>query len=190
MCRIFNIVFLMVFTLPMFGQDKAELMAQVLQTAKDYRDIAPVMGIIKQNGQVFKYVPSISPLMERYRISDYFGYRIHPINKTKQFHSGVDLAVTYAATVHATADGKIIIAGNMAGYGKTVVIRHKYGFKTQYSHLTYIYCTVGQEVGKGCVIGFAGSTGISTGNHLHYEIVKNNKKINPLNFMLWNSETN
>jgi murein DD-endopeptidase MepM/ murein hydrolase activator NlpD len=189
MYRIFNIVLLM-FALPVFGQTKADLMAQVLQTAKDYRDIAPVIGIIKQNGKVFKYVPSISPLMESYRISDYFGYRIHPIRKTKQFHSGVDLAVTYAATVHATADGQIIFTGNMAGYGQTVVIRHKFGFKTQYSHLTYIYCKVGQDIEKGHVIGFAGSTGISTGNHLHYEIVKNNKKINPLNFMLWNSETN
>lgn len=189
MCRIFNIVFLFL-ALPVFGQSKADLMADVLRTAKDYPDIAPVMGIIRRHEQVFKYVPSICPIKEEYRVSDYFGYRIHPIQGTRQFHSGIDMAAAFAATIHATAEGTVVFAGTMAGYGKTVIIRHRYGFKTQYSHLTYIYCTVGREIEKGHVIGFVGSTGQSTGNHLHYEVIKNKKKINPLNFMLWNSGTN
>ena len=185
MWKIFSIVCLIV-ALPGFSQDKSGLMVQVLNTAKDYKGIAPVAGIIKQNELIFKYVPSICPLKEKYRISDYYGYRIHPIKKTRLFHSGVDMAAAYAATIHATAAGTVTYSGYMAGYGKTVVVNHRYGFKTQYSHLTYIYCRVGQEVEKGKIVGFVGSTGQSTGNHLHYEVIKNNQKINPLNFISWN----
>lgn len=185
MWKAFNILFLCV-VLPLSGQeirpDKYNLIVQVLQTAGDFKNIAPVMDIVSRDNDIFRYVPSECPLSEKFRISDNFGYRIHPIKKVRLFHSGVDLATDYAATVHAAADGTVTFSGSMAGYGKTVVIRHKYGFVTQYSHLTYIYRKVGQKVRKGEVIGFVGSTGISTGNHLHYEIIKNDKKINPLNF--------
>lgn len=185
MWKAFNILFVCV-ALPSFGQqvkpEKYALIAQVLQTAADFENIAPVMDIISRDNEIFRYVPSECPLRENFRVSDYFGYRIHPIQGTRQFHGGIDLAAAYAATVHATAEGTVTFSGTMAGYGKTVAIRHKYGFVTQYSHLTYIYRKVGQEVRKGEVIGFVGSTGQSTGNHLHYEIIKNKKKINPLNF--------
>lgn len=158
-------------------------MENVLQTAKDYIHIAPVWDIIQKNDAVFRYIPFGCPLKEKFRISDYFGYRMHPILKKRQFHSGVDLAAAYAATVHSTAEGTVTFSGAMAGYGNTVVIRHRFGFITQYSHLTYIYCRSGQEVTRGKVIGFVGSTGLSTGNHLHYEIIKNNRRINPINFI-------
>ena len=188
MLRIFSIVWLAIRCAS--AQDKVALMVEVLQSAADYEGVISVKEILQREGSVFRFVPSICPLREAYRISDRFGYRIHPITGERKFHSGVDLAAAYAATVHTTADGVVAFAGRRAGYGLTVIIRHKYGFVTQYSHLTQVYCRNGQQVDKGGVIGFVGSTGVSTGDHLHYEIVKNNKKINPLNFMLWNSVTN
>lgn len=89
----------------------------------------------------------------------------------------------YAATVHAAASGTVTFAGETPGYGKTVVVTHRFGFQTRYAHLTLIYTRKGAKVEKGDVIGFVGSTGISTGNHLHYEVIKNKKRINPLNFI-------
>lgn len=188
MLRAFSLVWFTVCSVS--AQDKSDLMAGVLQTASGYEGIAPVADILRRDNRIFRFVPSICPLRERYRISDRFGYRTHPITHRRQFHSGIDLAAAYAATVHAAADGVVTFAGVRSGYGRTVVIAHRYGFRTQYSHLTRIYCREGQRVTKGGVIGFVGSTGTSTGNHLHYEIVKNSKKINPLNFMVWNLETN
>ena len=79
--------------------------------------------------------------------------------------------------------GTVTFAGETPGYGKTVVVTHRFGFQTRYAHLTLIYTRKGAKVEKGDVIGFVGSTGISTGNHLHYEVIKNQKRINPLNFI-------
>lgn len=188
MLRIFSCTWLAM--LSVSAQDKIALMADVVQSAADYEGIAPVANILRKEDRVFRFVPSICPLRESYRISDYFGYRIDPISGERRFHNGIDLAADYAALVYATADGTVTFAGRASGYGQTVTIRHRYGFLTRYAHLTQIYCRTGQHVSKGCVIGFVGSTGRSTGNHLHYEIVKNTKRINPLNFIVWNLVTN
>lgn len=181
----FRVVFLDLILLfldfPIYGQSKEYLCRRVLETAKSFKDIKPVYQIIKSDSKTFKYLPSIAPLRGG-RLSSTFGYRIHPITKKKKFHSGVDLAAQYATTVHATADGTVIFAGNTRGYGKKVVVAHRYGFVTCYAHLTYIYTVIGRRVKKGQCIGFVGSTGLSTGNHLHYEVIKNKVFINPLNF--------
>lgn len=98
------------------------------------------------------------------------------------------MAAEYAATVHATASGTVSFSGNVPGYGKTVVVTHRFGFQTRYAHLTRIYRHKGDAVEKGEVVGFVGSTGLSTGNHLHYEVIKNNRMINPINFMYGTDE--
>ena len=95
------------------------------------------------------------------------------------FHSGIDMAVELAAPVHATASGTVVFAGRKGGYGRCVIIRHSYGFETLYAHLAAYYTTEGKKLGKGAVIGFVGSTGRSTGYHLHYEIRKNGRTIKP-----------
>lgn len=131
-----------------------------------------------------------SPLNYK-RITSYFGSRYHPIAKKTRFHNGVDYAASYGTPVEASADGTIIhrgwkgghptVNGKTGGYGKTIMIRHGNGYKTLYGHLSsYGKFKVGDRVKQHDVIGYVGSTGLSTGNHLHYTIYLQNKAINPL----------
>lgn len=188
MLRSFSLALLVLFSVGMAAQDKRTLMVEVLQTARDFGQVAPVWHIISRQEDIFRFVPSVAPLKERYRISDRFGYRVHPISGRRAFHAGLDMAAEYAATVHATASGTVSFSGNVPGYGKTVVVTHRFGFQTRYAHLTRIYRHKGDAVEKGEVVGFVGSTGLSTGNHLHYEVIKNNRMINPINFMYGTDE--
>jgi len=174
------------FTLLAFGQtDKMILTEQVLAKAVSYQNISPVIDIIKSYPDIFKYIPSIYPIAKKNKpnITSNYGRRFHPIDKVYKFHTGIDLIAGYATTIHATADGKVKYAGFKGGYGKCVIIEHKYGFQTLYGHMTAYYTRVDAKVKKGEIIGFLGSTGKSTGNHLHYEVIKNNSTINPIDFL-------
>ncbi|RUM87684.1 MAG: hypothetical protein DSZ24_05595 [Thermodesulfatator sp.] len=112
-------------------------------------------------------------------ISSGFGRRRDPFTGKWAFHSGIDI-VSYPGTpIKATADGRVIYAGRHAGYGKVVVIRHQYGYSTLYGHLRKIAVRAGQKVKRGQVIGYLGSTGRSTGPHLHYEIRRYGRYLNP-----------
>lgn len=119
-----------------------------------------------------------------YAINSKFGYRGDPIRKGKvEFHPGIDFKGKRGDTVKSTADGKVIIAGWFQGYGQCVKIRHKNNLETLYGHLSKINVKVGQTINTGQVIGLVGSTGHSTGNHLHYEVRQNGKPINPKSFL-------
>ena len=118
------------------------------------------------------------------RFSSYFGGRIHPIFKRHRFHNGVDIAARYGTPVGASCRGRVVATGWMGGYGKAVVISHPNGFRTLYGHLSRIYVKRGQYVRSGKIIGRAGSTGWSTGPHVHFTLWHNGKLINPLK-VLW-----
>ncbi|WP_051654719.1 M23 family metallopeptidase [Persephonella sp. IF05-L8] len=120
------------------------------------------------------------------KITSRFGYRKDPFTRKRAFHTGLDLKARYKQPVFATANGVVEYAGWMKGYGKIVIIRHKYGFKTYYGHLSKIRVKKGQYVKVGSVIGYAGNTGRSTGTHLHYEIRRYGALINPLRLMYLN----
>lgn len=152
--------------------DKALERCERLETLESYRDILSRYGVSDR-------IPLTCPLKDRFRKSSGFGTRIHPITGKRSFHSGIDMAVGLAAPVYATASGTVSFAGRKGGYGRCVIIRHSYGFETLYAHLAAYYTTEGQKVDRGAVIAFAGSTGKSTGYHLHYEIRKNGKPIKP-----------
>lgn len=112
MWRIFSLAILALIPVGRVGaQDKRSLIVEVLQTAGDYGDIAPVWGIVQKDGDIYRFVPSVAPLKEKYRISDRYGYRTHPISGERQFHAGLDMAAVYAATVHAAASGTVTFAG-------------------------------------------------------------------------------
>jgi len=119
-----------------------------------------------------------SPLRS-YRITSGFGVRFHPILKKWRPHHGIDYAAPYGTPVHAVAGGKVIFAGWRGGYGKAVVIKHKNGYQTLYGHLGKILVRVGQHVDQGQTIGLVGSTGLSTGPHLHFEVRHYGRRINP-----------
>lgn len=119
-----------------------------------------------------------------YAINSKFGYRGDPIRKGKvEFHPGIDFKGKRGDAVKSTADGKVVIAGWFQGYGLCVKIRHKNNLETLYGHLSKVNVKVGQMINTGQVLGLVGSTGHSTGNHLHYEVRKNGKPINPKSFL-------
>ena len=116
-------------------------------------------------------------------ITSKFGYRPDPFTGVIKFHSGIDIKATYKQPVRATADGIVKFSGWMRGYGKVVVIKHKNGYETWYAHLAYKRVGKNQPVRAGQIIGYAGRTGRTTGVHLHYEIRKNGKPVNPLRYI-------
>ena len=114
------------------------------------------------------------------KISSNYGYRIHPIYKTNRFHSGIDIPANAGTPVIAADTGNVIMATTYGGYGKTVILDHGGGVATQYSHLSSINVAVGDRVSKGAKVGGVGTTGLSTGNHLHFQIMINGSAVNPL----------
>jgi len=118
-----------------------------------------------------------------------FGWRIHPILKKREFHKGLDLRAKRMTPVRAPADGVVEWAGyhKSSGFGNLVIIDHNYGFKTTYGHLSKkMVVKAGQFVKKGDIIAYTGSSGLSTGPHLHYEIRFITRPLNPLYFVKWN----
>jgi len=119
----------------------------------------------------------------RGRITSRFGYRRHPLWGGRSFHTGLDIANKHGTPVKAADSGEVIFAGWWDGYGKAVVVDHGRRLTTVYAHLSRIYKGVGAIVAKGQIVGLVGSTGYSTGPHLHFEVRKEGKPINPLNFL-------
>lgn len=117
-------------------------------------------------------------------MSSHYGYRNNPFGgRSTEFHSGMDFKGTTGDPIKATADGIVILADWKGGYGQAVVIKHDYGYETLYGHLSGINVMQGQKVTAGDVIGFLGSTGRSTGPHLHYEVRKNGNDVNPEDYI-------
>ncbi len=129
---------------------------------------------------IYSHTPSIKPTYGR--ISQGYGYRVHPIYDVKHFHHGVDIANREGSVIYATADGKVVDRGYHKDYGYYLLIDHGYGYKTFYGHFRKRFVITGQEVTKYQIIGEMGSTGTSTGSHLHYEVRFYGKSTNPINY--------
>ncbi len=117
------------------------------------------------------------------KINSDFGYRNDPFKRRAGFHSGIDIDANYGQKVVATADGVVTKASWHSSYGKTVVIKHEDSYETLFGHLSKITVKEGESIKVGDVIGKAGSTGRSTGTHLHYEVIKDGKRVNPKQFL-------
>ncbi len=126
-------------------------------------------------------MPSIWPV--RGYVTGAYGMRQDPLNEEGEFHVGVDISTPYGTRVVAPADGLVIFAEPRAGYGNVVVIDHGFGITSRYGHLAAFKVKEGQRVKRGDVIGYVGSTGHSTGAHLHYEIRVHDNPVNPLKYM-------
>jgi murein DD-endopeptidase MepM/ murein hydrolase activator NlpD len=120
-----------------------------------------------------------APITSGYRFSSGFGWRIHPITGRRSFHDGVDMACGYGTPIHAAAAGLVIHAGWYGPYGIAVVIDHGSGWGTLYGHCSSLAVSAGQSVSAGQVIGYVGSTGYSTGPHLHYSVRRNGSPVAP-----------
>lgn len=123
------------------------------------------------------------PVPNHTYISSPFGTRIHPIFKTEKFHTGIDIPAPTGTPILSAGSGVVIESGTKGGYGKTIVIDHGEGIKTLYAHNSKLSVKVGQKVKKGDLIARAGSTGYSTGPHCHFEVRKNNKCTNPMDWL-------
>ncbi len=139
----------------------------------------------KHTGFIFSNIQKI-PLGYPYigKVTSEYGNRTNPFGgRSFEFHSGIDFKGNIGDKVSCTADGVVELADYHNGYGKCVIIRHDYGYSSLYGHLSKINVTIGQSVKAGDIIGFVGSTGRSTGPHLHYEIRKDGKDIKPYDFL-------
>lgn len=145
------------------------------------KNIADSLDPIKNQLAYLMAKPSIKPVTAS--ITAGFGYRKNPFtSRGSEFHKGVDFAASHGQTVSATGDGIVIFSGWNAGYGRMVIISHGYGLSTLYAHNSKLLVNQGDKVKKGQAISKVGSTGRSTGTHLHYEVKLNGKNVNPANY--------
>lgn len=155
---------------------------QLYVQSKSYDE---VIEMAKNKEEMVACVPAIMPISNKdlRRTASGWGFRIHPIYKIRKFHYGMDFTAPTGTEIYATGDGVVEVVDNsLRGYGKRIVIDHGFGYKTLYGHLNGFNIRKGQKVKRGDVIGFVGSTGTSTAPHLHYEVLKNNKKVNPVHY--------
>ncbi len=141
--------------------------------------------LVQQKEQMVLCIPSIQPVRnsELKRPIGGFGVRIDPIYRTRMMHSGLDFTADRGTEVYVTGDGVVeVVESKRWGYGKSIIINHGFGYKTLYAHLSKFEVKEGQKVKRGELIGLIGSTGKSTGPHLHYEVIKDGTKVNPIGY--------
>jgi murein DD-endopeptidase MepM/ murein hydrolase activator NlpD len=139
----------------------------------------PFARMSDEEKNYFLAKPFIYPL-KKGRFSSNYGMRVHPISRKWKFHGGLDIATPIGSKVYAAAEGTVKYAGWGKGYGRLVVLKHKYGYTSWYGHLSKALVKKGQKVSQGDLIAISGNTGRSTGPHLHFEIRRFNHRKNPM----------
>lgn len=175
------------------GYDNSELIKMTTRKVDELtkrlyvesKSLDEIYAIARQKTERMASMPAIMPIAkDKCKIVSGFGYRFHPILKYRRLHSGIDLAARPGTPVYATGDGVVRVAGRnpegYSGYGIVVDVDHGFGFHTLYAHLSSTTVKDGQKVRRGEQVGTVGSTGMSTGSHLHYEVILNGKKVDPV----------
>lgn len=159
----------------------AQLERKLYVQSKSFDEIAQM---VERKEEMLAAIPAITPVKKTSTwVASGFGRRIDPIYKTPKFHYGMDFSGQTGTEIYATGNGRIVdVRKSSRGYGNQVTIDHGYGYETSYSHLSKILVRRGQQVSRGEVIGLMGSTGKSTAPHLHYEVSKDGRKVNPIYF--------
>ncbi len=148
-----------------------------------------ILKLAKDKNKLLSAIPAIQPVKNEQlkRMASGFGYRTDPFTKARKMHEGMDFTAPTGTPIYATGDGVVKRADNTAsGYGNHIVIQHGFGYETLYGHLSKYNCRAGQRVKRGDIIGYVGSTGRSEAPHLHYEVHKEGKVVNPINFYYGN----
>ena len=162
----------------MLLKEKVDSLAFAVNIQKDSYNT--IFNKIKSNEKMYRHIPSISPV--KGYIGSKYGYRTDPIDGKRRMHSGLDFPVNLNTDVVATGDGVVTKAQYDSGWGRYIKIDHGYGYETVYAHLWKINVKKGQKVKRGDKIGKSGNSGRAAGFHLHYEVHKNNKTVDPLNY--------
>ena len=158
--------------------DMENLKHQIKSTVESVGEIKDYLRVQRD---IYVATPKGTPVIGG--ISSYYGNREHPRSGEENFHSGIDISSSPGNPVKATADGIVSFSGWSGGSGNLVVLEHGHGFSTFYAHNRSIPVKVGQKVKRGDIIGYVGSTGNSTGPHVHYEIWKDGKSIDPVKYL-------
>ena len=172
--------------LSMDGEVTGKWMDEIDQMSFSSRSLHTDLSILekelmKQN-RLLSSTPSIAPV--RGILTDSYGMRRDPFNRKLTSHSGVDISTNTGVPIVAPADGIVVKANWASGYGQVIYISHGYGYSSRYGHLSKIAVKAGQKIKRGDTIGYVGSTGRSTGPHLHYEVRVNGQPVNPLEYIL------
>ncbi len=156
--------------------------SQLVVQSKSYDE---VFDLAKRKDEMMASIPAIQPVSNKdlRRIGSYYGYRTDPFYKVTKFHEGIDFTASVGTEIYSTGDGTVSkIERTRGGYGNCIIVNHGFGYQTVYAHLSKIEVKRGEKVKRGQVIGRVGNTGKSTAPHLHYEVRKNNKSVDPINY--------
>ncbi len=149
------------------------------------KSLDEIVKLAKNKTEMLASIPAIQPVANKdlKRMASGYGMRIHPIYKTRRMHWGMDFSAPQGSNIYATGDGIVKTAKrSRKGFGNHIEIDHGFGYETLYAHMNKFFVRIGQKVKRGDLIGLIGSTGSSTAPHLHYEVKKGNKKLNPVYF--------
>ena len=148
------------------------------------KSLDEIVMLAKEKEKMLASIPAILPvkLKDLTRMASGFKWRMHPILKIRKFHKGMDFTAATGTPIFASGNGIVTRADRSATFGNVVYINHGYGYKTIYAHMSKIKSRKGQKVKRGDLIGYVGNTGRSVSAHLHYEVHKNDKALNPINF--------
>jgi murein DD-endopeptidase MepM/ murein hydrolase activator NlpD len=159
------------------------------ELAVQSKSLDVILKLAEAKSDFLSAIPAIQPVRNENlkQMASGFGYRTDPFTKARKMHEGMDFTAKTGTPIYATGDGVVAKADNTAsGYGNHIVIRHGFGYETLYAHLSKYKARAGQRIKRGDVIGYVGSTGRSEAPHLHYEVLKDKKVVNPLNFYYGN----
>ncbi|MCK5781450.1 MAG: M23 family metallopeptidase [Flavobacteriales bacterium] len=148
------------------------------------KSLDEIVELAMNKEKLFEHIPAIQPVANKdlKRMASGYGWRWHPILKYRKFHAGMDFSAKIGTPIYATGDGVVKKAVSGGGYGRHVVIDHGFGYETLYGHMNKYLVKRKQKVKRGEIIGYVGNSGLSSGPHLHYEVHKNGKVMNPINF--------
>jgi murein DD-endopeptidase MepM/ murein hydrolase activator NlpD len=162
------------------------LKAKIAKCERDEKHIRAEIRVVSNQGDQDELTPSRSAQLLRpidTRQTSSFGMRMHPIHNEERMHKGLDFAGPYGTRVNSAAAGRVTFSGELSGFGNIVIIEHREGFETAYAHLSQLNVEVGDRIGAGYKIGEVGSSGMSTGPHLHFEVRVNGKQVDPADYL-------
>ena len=166
-----------------YSKERVDVLSKEL--AEQSKSLDEILKLVEKKEKLLAAIPAIQPVRNEdlKHVASGYGYRNDPFTKIRKFHKGMDFSSPQGTPIYATGNGTVMRADNsLSGYGNHILISHGFGYQTLYAHLSKYKVKKGQQVKRGDVIGYVGSTGRSEAPHLHYEVYQNNKAVNPINF--------